>query len=824
MPETLFIKDFSSGWRPGDDPINGVKNGLLKMDCVELDANGAIQMSGGLKNIFNFNYPADAHTLYSKFVSGVQRRYLGLVDGSVYRDTTQLFTGGSTERAAFGAAFDYVICCSGTQHKKDSGAAITNLGINKCSIAPVVVNFISNAEMFGDYEYVQLNVANFNGAYLAKSPIGIISTAITTDGYSINVTPRDPALDDTQANEAWIFRRGGELEQFYRIAKVTTYAIFIDSMSDLDAIELNITLNSFLSNVIDITDNILSVIGPINGRHIYITKNKIYFSEIASPDSFDSRLTIGFGGSNTVGAEVFLWAIKWGQNSIAVGTNVDIYILEGTYIQLPDGFLDVALRPLSIENPPISIDVCNYLNGIVFMSADGWRIMSQGGESIPLCAGTTDRIYRGNTLQGYGGVPIYPFPTTDSGGTIPRYSCAVGRNKLWTRVPTLVNNGVVDPFEYRMEIYDFVRKYWRVRPIAPGLLYGQEDDAIMCFITTSTVFGTMRRLCEIENQFQKLDDSDITGGTLKQGISLLTLFQDNNSPRNRKDSLTFKCRIMTGGDNISIFAYIDGNLSTQINLGSLSSSTITEKFIDISSLVGICKNWAIGFSGAVSDFLLDDLSIDYESRPNSTSFYKSIGQHFGPHKRRIRTWPILIDTLGYDVTFTPYIDGVADTSSIINSNGKRTKLHQFTTDIFGVDFEYNLSGTQLFEVWQLYPPEIVQTLPIARRFDQVGPVELMRYGKLKQLELRVIAFGGSTIPYKIFFEDGIDQSGNLIVVSAQESVALIGIPKTTAGEVIRIEFGPTDFDFHRTYTRIQVVKSGRDTEMEWQILESGPIG
>ena len=72
MPEQLTLNDFSAGWIPSDDPNNGRKNGFLKMDALELEPNGSVTMSRGTKNWYSTNYPADAHTIFSRFISGTR--------------------------------------------------------------------------------------------------------------------------------------------------------------------------------------------------------------------------------------------------------------------------------------------------------------------------------------------------------------------------------------------------------------------------------------------------------------------------------------------------------------------------------------------------------------------------------------------------------------------------------------------------------------------------------------------------------------------------------------------------------------------------------
>jgi len=110
MTEQVKFFDASAGWIASDDQINGRKNGLLRMDGITLDENGALIMSNGTRRHVT-TYPAVAHTLFSKFVCGTKRRYLGLTSGAVYRDTTAIIAvaGASATRGAFGVFSDFVL-------------------------------------------------------------------------------------------------------------------------------------------------------------------------------------------------------------------------------------------------------------------------------------------------------------------------------------------------------------------------------------------------------------------------------------------------------------------------------------------------------------------------------------------------------------------------------------------------------------------------------------------------------------------------------------------------------------------------------------------
>src|SRR6516225_12365088 len=109
--------DFSSGWTPSDDKVNGRKNGLLQMNNVELDKNGALQMVGGYNVIRSF-YPAPATDLFSNVLKATRHDYVAMTNGQVQRDDIVLFSGGDTIKTAFGVAYDYTLICSGTKYYK----------------------------------------------------------------------------------------------------------------------------------------------------------------------------------------------------------------------------------------------------------------------------------------------------------------------------------------------------------------------------------------------------------------------------------------------------------------------------------------------------------------------------------------------------------------------------------------------------------------------------------------------------------------------------------------------------------------------------------
>lgn len=307
---------------------------------------------------------------------------------------------------------------------------------------------------------------------------------------------------------------------------------------------------------------------------------------------------------------------------------------------------------------------------------------------------------------------------------------------------------------------------------------------------------------------------DVTDADVKQIIDILTPRLYGNSLYNRKDSYTIKLNVYTGGDDLYVLVYGSNN-DTPIFVGSVNTDELTECFIDISTSIGVTKYWQVRLVGLLADFKLSSVAIDGEPRPEPVTYFNHILADTGPLKKRIRVWPVTLDTIGEDVIMTPYVDGVAQTPLTCNSTRPETFFYQFKTDVFGVDYSYTLAGACGFEIHKIHEPQGVQVLPIAKQFDQIGAEELFRYGKIKSFIIRVLPIGGTIIPYTLYFEDDEKISGSIDVVSDVEDSYEVNMTKTIAGQILRIEFGPTSFDFHRYYVMLKVAKSGRDTELQW---------
>lgn len=289
------------------------------------------------------------------------------------------------------------------------------------------------------------------------------------------------------------------------------------------------------------------------------------------------------------------------------------------------------------------------------------------------------------------------------------------------------------------------------------------------------------------------------------------------------------------GDNFTITPIVDGSAAPILTFTTSRKQTVSYQFpLTINSpanevLQGIDYEYLIkAASGKQFEFLGILPPKNIEVFPElRISHVLPTWNGGSAQKKRMRVWPIEINSRSADVRWTPIVDGTALTAlttSITGVNRRRTVLLHFPEDVIGIDFSAALtdfSGTSLWEFWGQMNPEIVQILPIAKRFDQLGPIDFSTYGKITKFELRMLAFG-TVVPWQIYTQDDGIFNGEIATLNGKESTYEINVPKGCNGRIMRIEFGPVDFDIHRYYARFLVARSGVATDNQWVTIPETP--
>lgn len=129
-----------------------------------------------------------------------------------------------------------------------------------------------------------------------------------------------------------------------------------------------------------------------------------------------------------------------------------------------------------------------------------------------------------------------------------------------------------------------------------------------------------------------------------------------------------------------------------------------------------------------------------------------------------------------------------------------------------------------FEFYELQTPADVETLPVPKKYDQLGPTRFDKIGKIFGFRIRLIATGNTqTMPFKIYGDDSESLPnlnspfyvGAFPVIPNIDRVYEIQLPKSVNTDVFRLALGPVENPFHRYDVLIKVHASGLPGQARW---------
>lgn len=296
---------------------------------------------------------------------------------------------------------------------------------------------------------------------------------------------------------------------------------------------------------------------------------------------------------------------------------------------------------------------------------------------------------------------------------------------------------------------------------------------------------------------------------------------------NRKRHSSYKFQINTNGQPVQFTPIIDMVRLTPTSYTTASKQTV--EYFFKSDTVGIDVGGELAIQGTQPfEFYGTVVPQTVEKLPDRLEFFKSTNTNFGvAARKRVRTFPIEIDTYGQPVTFTPIVDGVLQSvTTTLISTGKTTLYHFFGNDVFGTDYGGTfLSQTnQPFEFYGYGQPEDVETLPVPKIFDQLGPARFDKIGKFFGFRLRLIMNGLTTLlPFKFYGDlspttpanSNLLFQGNLAVTPGIDGIYEIQLPKSVNTDILRLVLGPTVDSFHRYDCHVKVQTSGMESDAQW---------
>lgn len=305
---------------------------------------------------------------------------------------------------------------------------------------------------------------------------------------------------------------------------------------------------------------------------------------------------------------------------------------------------------------------------------------------------------------------------------------------------------------------------------------------------------------------------------------------DYGSP-NRKRHTSYKFQINTRGLNVTFTPIVDGVPYTSSTFNTSTKRTVEHYFQVVEGdVIGIDIGGVLDGGGNPFEFYHTIVPQKIEVLPDRLEYLRIPNTNLGhAGRKRIRTIPIIIDTFGRTVTFTPLVDGsVIGATSALVTNGKTTTYHYFDVDVFPVDIGGILScGTGPFEFYDLGTPELVEVLPVGKRYDMVGPLTFDKVGKVFGFRLRAVPTGGNTsdlnMPYTVVTD--INPSipailsntltGTVPLQFGIDQTIDINFPKGINTTQLRMTLGPCDHPFHRYTVQFKVSMSGMESDSRW---------
>jgi len=603
----------------------------------------------------------------------------------------------------------------------------------------------SNFLVGKSYYYATQNVANL-GTYVARSPLSAKSEIIEPVGGQVRIKADDPySGDDTdpQINEIWFFRRASlaqdvipigsppTLDTWYRVGvlKQGEGLELQDKTTDEEALELNIKANVVLISVKDIKEEIIGIVSGYYDRTLYLTPKMVYISEQLNPDSVNPLYTLKFEGGEI---SQNLWIAKSSLGVVLVGTTQDIFEISGTLVDLPDGSIDCYVKPLAVTNPPLSYDFDVVSTQVFYPAKDGIRSIAPGGVSEVITSPILDLLFQGKSRHGIPAVVVSP-------KHIEKYPIAITQTHIFISLPFADGQrNVVD--------LNLTTKSWTFRQISPLSFYVEEDGTVLAG------FGNGDNYLRVFNTGTTID------GTTGQTVRILTVFDDNQQPRNRKDVFTLKITANAGSTPVQIWIAKDGE--GLIYLGEYTFNGITEHLIRLEGVIDPGKAYELQIEAYnATVFKLHNYTIEYDPFPEQLNFYRIPNNNLGTYSRkRITNYAFVIDTLGNTITFTPIVDGVSLSSSNVVFTGKRTFIHYFKVETLGTDIGGILSGGT-FEFYGINSEEIVsEKLPVPVKYLVIPATD---YGQPNRKRHSSYKFQINTRGYQVRFTprlDGVDKA------------------------------------------------------------------
>lgn len=580
----------------------------------------------------------------------------------------------------------------------------------------------STKQLEGQYRfrYIYAREGTYYTGLSGSSPESA-DIVLQNEGATVTIT-RPPVVSpvDQQVTHVWVYMMGGTLPGFYRVARAaitvwdgTTQAVTVTG-GDVDALIADLPLA--ISNTVP-PDNIISIAGPHYDRIFCLTSSgTLHPSRRLNPDSFSTGQEIRVTGPD----ETPFWVLK-NDAGLYCGTSRDIYRIDGTGAEFPDGTMDFTLTALGIGNPPFNKGVALQDTSLVYFSGDGWRALGGGG-SVAL-AGKTSLLYKGQVRHEIGPINV----------ATGRFRAAFTKSELHCLTPEGTDASST------AKIYRLGGGRWERRT------YPNNFRSILCEPDGTLLAG------DNAGFVWKLETGTQDDGANPQ-YDIWWRHDDNGEPLNRKKPQFLHVRSDTGGVNTGLAIYLDGSAGQAINVNPNASGESVDTF-DLDALVETVQ-FGVRMTGSTQTFRLYEWAIQYEALPQQFRGQVPYTNAGYLCEKVISGLQFRVNTLGVARVFTPLFDGTAQTTFTLTTNATERPefyTHQLDAPTTVKEVAWTVDGMVELYGWE---PHVLYRNPCPRRVWDTGHVEL---GKDEQVWLTRIFVKAKT-PYNLLVTPYMDDT------------------------------------------------------------------
>jgi len=465
-------------------------------------------------------------------------------------------------------------------------------------------------------------------AMTAKWEIGTIGQELQLEAGAFNSTMTDEidweadviiygfSNHNSEDELVWLADCGASLD----LTTTTGGLVISDTMSDLEALEIDITLEA--DNQTPPSD-MVGMAGPYYDRLFCLTATTLWPSRVLNPESYSLGQSITVGNTE----ETAYWVMQ-ALGGLYIGTSRDIYRIDGTLAELPDGTIEAQKTPLNIDHPPIGAAVVKDGPVVIYLAHDGWRAMT--GQSSTLLVGPTSLLYRGYTRHGISPVNL------DSG----RIRAAITKGQFVAITP----EGTVTSSSHVLYRYAFALQRW-YRHTYPSLwrsIAREPDGTLIAGDTTGQVW---------ELDAGTYDDDHALN------VTIWTRAEDDGKPFSPKTSTDLQVNLDTAGSDLAVAVHVDTSATAAVT-GTVSSTGRGTDHVALTALAQ-WRQLQLRLTGQCSTFVFAGYAIPYLTVPLGVTAWDSGPLDLGTRDLIWIRHVVIKARAAAPLTVTCYFDGVA---------------------------------------------------------------------------------------------------------------------------------------------------------------------